>query len=200
MTEPVSVDRLENLPDAQLLARIRAGDAAAERALFDRYYARMVGFARARMNPRLQTRVGASDVAASAMKSVLLGVRPGEFDVDADDTLWPLLVTVTLNKIRNQWKAHAAQRRDLRVSQSLDPYACLMEDGPQQTCETEINDFVDCLMAQFPPRRQKILRLALEGHGVGEIAALVGVSERTVYETRREAAQCLMRLLEGAQQ
>jgi RNA polymerase sigma factor (sigma-70 family) len=200
MTEPASDDRLESLPDAQLLARIRAGDALAERAVFDRYYARMVGFARARMNPRLQVRVGASDVAASAMKSVLMGVRPGQFDLGADDTLWPLLATVTLNKIRNQWEAHTAQRRDLRLSQPLDPYAWLLDDCPQQACETEMKDLVDRLLAQFSPRRQDILRLALEGYGVGEIAASIGISERTVYETRREAAHCLMRLLESAEQ
>jgi RNA polymerase sigma factor (sigma-70 family) len=200
MTEPVSDDRLESLRDAQLLARIRAGDALAERALFERYYARMVGFARAHMNPRLQVRVAASDVAASAMKSLLLGVRPGEFDLDAEDTLWPLLVTVTLNKIRNQWKAHTAQRKDLRLSQSLDLYVWLVEDCPQQACETEMKDLVDCLLAQFSLRRQKILRSALEGCGVGEIAASVGISERTVYETRREAARCLVRLLDSAEQ
>jgi RNA polymerase sigma factor (sigma-70 family) len=200
MTEPVSADRLENLPDAQLLARIRAGDALAEREVFDRYYARVVGFARARMNARLQVRVGASDVAASAMKSVLLGIRPGEFDLDADDTLWPLLATVTLNKIRNQWKAHTAQRKDLRLSQPLEPCEWLVKDCPPQACETEMNDLVECLLAQFAPRRQSILRLALEGYGVGEIAASIGVSERTVYETRREAAHCLTRLLDGAEQ
>jgi DNA-directed RNA polymerase specialized sigma24 family protein len=65
---------------------------------------------------------------------------------------------------------------------------------------TEMNDLVDCLLAQFAPRRQNILRRALEGYGVGEIAASVGVSERTVYETRREAAHCLIRLLESAEQ
>jgi DNA-binding NarL/FixJ family response regulator len=59
---------------------------------------------------------------------------------------------------------------------------------------------VECLLAQFAPRRQSILRLALEGYGVGEIAASIGVSERTVYETRREAAHCLTRLLDAAEQ
>jgi DNA-directed RNA polymerase specialized sigma24 family protein len=200
MTEPASTDRLQSLPDAELLARIRAGDALAEREVFDRYYTRTVGFARARMNPRLQVRVGASDVAASAMKSVLMGVRPGEFDLDADDTLWPLLATVTLNKIRNQWKTHTAQRKDLRLSQPLDPCAWLLEVCPPQACEAEMKDLVDCLLGQFSPRRQKILRLAMDGYGVGEIAAMVGVSERTVYETRREAARCLMRLLESVEQ
>jgi DNA-directed RNA polymerase specialized sigma24 family protein len=160
----------------------------------------MVGFARARMNPRLQVRVGASDVAASAMKSVLLGVQPGEFDLDGDNTLWPLLATVTLNKIRNQWKSHTAQRKDLRLSQPLDACAWLLEDCPPQACETEMKDLVDCLLAQFSPRRQNILRLALEGYGVGEIATTIGISERTVYETRREAAQCLMRVLESTEQ
>jgi RNA polymerase sigma factor (sigma-70 family) len=200
MSEPPSDSRPESLSDAQLLACIRAGDELAERALYERYYGQLVGFARFHMNPRLQVRVAASEVAISAMKSVLMGVRPGEFDLDADDTLWPLLVTVTLNKIRNQWKSHTTQRKDLRRSQSLDPCEWLAEDRSQQACETEIKDLIDCLLAQFPPHRQQILRLALEGHGVGEIAAAVGRSERMVYDTRREAAEALIRLLKNAEQ
>jgi RNA polymerase sigma factor (sigma-70 family) len=198
MAAQSSYERLESLPDPQLLAEIRAGNSQAERALFHRYYARMVGFARARMNPRLQVRVAASDVAASAMKSVLLGVCPGEFDLDDDESLWPLLVTVMLNKVRNQWKRHTSQGRDLRVSQPIDACQWLAADAQQQSCQAELDDLVACLLAEFPPRRQNILRLALEGFGVGEIATSVGVTERTVYETRREAARCLLQLLNPA--
>ena len=189
---------MDSLPDPQLLAEIRAGNSQAERALFNRYYARMVGFARARMNTRLQVRVAASDVAASAIKSVLLGVRPGEFDLDDDENLWPLLVTVMLNKVRNQWKRHTSQGRDLRVSQPIDACQWLAADCQQQTCQVELDDLVERLLAGFPPRRQNILRLALEGFGVGEIARSVGVTERTVYGTRREAARCLLQLLDRA--
>ena len=36
------------------------------------------------------------------------------------------------------------------------------------------------------------------GIGVGEIARSVGVTERTIYETRWEAARCLLQLLDRA--
>ncbi len=150
------------------------------------------------MNPRLQVRVAASDVAASAMKSVLLGIGPGEFHLGDDESLWPLLVTVMLNKVRNQWKRHTSQGRDLRVSQPIDACEWLAADSQQQTCQAELDDLVERLLAEFPPRRQNILRLAMEGFGVGEIATSVGVTERTVYETRREAARCLLQLLNPA--
>ncbi len=198
MAAQSSYERLQSLADPQLLAEIRAGNSQAERALFHRYYARMVGFVRARMNPRLQVRVAASDVAASAMKSVLLGVCPNEFDLGENESLWPLLVTVMLNKVRNQWKRHTSQGRDLRVSLPIDACQWLAGDSQQQTCQAELDDLVDRLLAEFPPRRQNILRLALEGFGVGEIAASVGVTERTVYATRREAARCLLQLLDRA--
>ena len=198
MAAQSSDERIESLSDPQLLVEIRAGNSQAERALFNRYYARMVGFARARMNPRLQVRVAASDVAASAMKSVLLGICPGEFDLGDDESLWPLLVTVMLNKVRNQWKRHTSQGRDLRVSQPIDACQWLAADSQQQTCQAELDDLVERLLTEFPPRRQNILRLALEGFGVGEIATSVGVTERTVYETRREAARCLLQLLDPA--
>jgi RNA polymerase sigma factor (sigma-70 family) len=195
MTAKSSYERLADLGDPQLLAEIRAGNSLAERALFDRYYSRMVGFARARMNPRLQVREAASDVAAAAIASVLLGV-PGEFELDEDESLWPLLITVMLNKVRNAWKQHTRKGRDIQVSQSLDACEWLLTDAQQQTCQAELDDLVDHLLAGFVPRRQKILRSALEGFGVGEIAAAVGITERTVYETRREAARRLRQLLD----
>ena len=198
MAAQSSYERLQSLPDPQLLAEIRAGDSQAERVLFHRYYARMVGFVRARMNPQLQVRVPASDVAASAIKSVLLGVCPGEFALGDDESLWPLLVTVMFNKVRNQWKRHTSQGRDVRVSQPIEACEWLTADPQQQACQAELDDLVETLLAAFPARRQKILRLALEGFGVGEIATSVGVTERTVYETRREAGRCLLQLLNAA--
>jgi RNA polymerase sigma factor (sigma-70 family) len=150
------------------------------------------------MNPKLQVRVAASDVAASAIKSVLLGVCPGGFGLGDDESLWPLLVTVMLNKVRNQWKQHTSQRRDLRLSQPIDVCEWLAAESQQQTCQVELDDLVERLLVEFPPRRRDILRLALEGFSVGEIAASVGVTERTVYETRREAGRCLLQLLDRA--
>lgn len=191
-------ERLEALPDPELLAEIRAGNSLAERALFHRYYARMVSSVRAGMNPKLQVRVATSDVAASAMKSVVLGVCPGKFDLADNESLWPLLVTVVLNNVRNQSERQTSQGRDLRVSQPIDTYEWLAADPQQQTCQAELDDLVAHLLAEFPPRRQKILQLELEGYGAGEIAASVGVTERTVYETHREAGRCLWQLLDRA--
>jgi RNA polymerase sigma-70 factor, ECF subfamily len=191
-------DPQQSLSDPQLLAQIRAGESRAERLLFDRYYTRMVGLVRARMNPRLEARVATSDVAVSAMKSVMMGVRVGEFELGEQESLWPLLVTVTLNKIRNQWRSQTAQRQDVRRNAPLDSYEWLLDDARQRNCETELKDLVDRLIAQFTQRRQEILRLVLDGHGVGDIATTIGVSERTVYDTRRQAAESLTRLLAAA--
>lgn len=196
MAVPSSYKLMDTLSDPELLAEIRAGNSLAERVLFDRYYGRMVGFARSRTNSRLQVRVAASDIAASAMKSVLLGVGPSKYDLGNDETLWPLLVTVMLNKVRNQWKRHTTQGRDVRVSRSIEDLEWLVADAHRKEHEVVLADLVDHLLAEFPPRRQHILQLALEGFSVGEIAAKVGVSERTVYETRREANDCLLRLLD----
>ena len=196
MAAQSSFERLASLPDPQLLAEIRAGNFQTERALFNRYYARMVGFMRARMNPKLQVRVAASDVTASAMKRVLLGVAPREFDLADNESLWPLRVTVMLNKVRNQWKRHTGQGRDIRVAQPIDACEWVADDAQQQTCQIELDELVECLLAKFPPCRRRILQLALEGFGVSEIAASVGVSERTVYATRREAGRCLLQLLD----
>ena len=53
-------------------------------------------------------------------------------------------------------------------------------------------------MEPFSERRRQIIKLILEGHGVGEIAREVGTTERTVYSTRLAAGKILEQVLKGS--
>ncbi len=93
------------------LANLKDGDDAASKRLWERYFARMVELARARLRA-LGRRDAASDeedAALSAFDSFCAGVAQGRFPQLADrDDLWRLLVVITARKV------HAHARRELR--------------------------------------------------------------------------------------
>jgi RNA polymerase sigma factor (sigma-70 family) len=184
----------EELADEQLLAAYRAGDEGAATALFKRYYARLVGLARKRMGRRLREVEESSDVALSVFESVFLRGRADQITIGANDSLWPLLVTITINKIRNRVKYWERQRRDRRREVSLEPRDPL-ESGPLPEDEASLQELIEQLLEPFSERRRRIIQCMLQGVPVSEIAALAGTSERTVYKTRQAVVQILERII-----
>ncbi len=199
-----SLHNSNNPTDDELLRRIGDGESAAERLLFDRYYWRLVSYARTGMNGRLQQVEPASDLAQSAMKSVLLGIPAQEFSqssrefpLSSNESLWPLLVSVTLNKIRNRGRKHGGPSRRIALKVPLTDYQILVAGNDQQA-ECEISDLVERLLGSFSNRRRQVLEMLLDGFKAVEIARELKMSKRTVYNTRQQAATCLRELLDNA--
>ena len=122
------------------------------------------------------------------LKSVFLGIPTRKFDLASDKSLWPLLVTITLNKIRNRGKKHSGAKRDLSRNTRTEDYDFLV-DGKCSHGEAELHDLVSELLSKFSGRRRRIIELILEDYGVGEIARELAISERTVYNTRQRCSE-----------
>jgi len=183
----------EGQGDEQLLAAYRDGDQAAAQVLFERYYVRLVRLARERMGA-LRGVEESADVAQSVFESVFLRGRACQIEIGPNDSLWPLLVTITINKIRNRIKYWSREKRDLRREvplQGNDP----LETGPLPEDATRLSDLVQQLLEPFSPRRRKIIEHLLQDAPIPEIARQVGTSERTVYKTRQAAMQILEEVL-----
>jgi len=91
--------------------QLRAGDAAAAGALWQRFFPRMVALARRTLTGRPQRVADADDAALSAFASFCGRVRAGQFEVAGRDDLWGLLVVITANKARMQARREAAAKR-----------------------------------------------------------------------------------------
>jgi DNA-directed RNA polymerase specialized sigma24 family protein len=75
----------------------------ATRQLWQRYFARLVALARARLRSARGGPADEEDVALSAFESLCRGVTAGRFaGLDSRDGLWRLLVTMTARKATNQ--------------------------------------------------------------------------------------------------
>jgi DNA-directed RNA polymerase specialized sigma24 family protein len=100
-------------PVSHWIERLKAGDSAAAQALWQVYFRRLVGLARARLQglPR-RAAADEEDVALSAFQSFWDGAVRGRFPQLADrDDLWKLLVTLTARKALHLVRDQNRQKR-----------------------------------------------------------------------------------------
>jgi DNA-directed RNA polymerase specialized sigma24 family protein len=192
---PKETSVVESLSDEQLLLAYRGGDEEAATALFERYYQRLLGLIRRQSGWRLKQAEGSMDVAQSVLRSFFGQLRQQRIEVGEDQSLWPLLVTITLNKVRNRGKFWQRARRDPARIQPLDGDRDPLESGPSPSDVAALGDLVERLLEPFSDRRRRIIELILAGHPVRQIAADVGATERTVFNTRMAAAKILEQVL-----
>jgi DNA-directed RNA polymerase specialized sigma24 family protein len=126
--------------------------------------------------------------------SVFELIREERVQLPEDGDLWPLLVRISLNKIRNKAKFWNRDRRDQNRLSSLTGMDAVRKD-PSPEDVAALNETVKELFGRFSERRQAVLSLLLQDYGVGEIANELGISERTVYNTRVAAAEVLRELI-----
>ncbi len=94
------------------LGDLKAGDKDAAQPLWERYYARLVGLARAKLRSRRLAVSDEEDAALSAFNSFFDGVARGRFPQLADrDDLWRILVVITARKAGAQLQREGRQKR-----------------------------------------------------------------------------------------
>ena len=98
------------------IGQVKAGDRAAAQKLWERYCARLVRLARAKLPAGRRRAADEEDVAFIAMDSFLRAAERGRFtNLHRRDSLWALLVTIT---VRKAWKLARREKRSLEVGES----------------------------------------------------------------------------------
>lgn len=185
---------------AELFSRLRDGDKQSADELFDRYAARLIALARARLSPRILKRVDAEDVAQSAWRSFFVGAAAGRFSVERGGDLWRLLVTITLHKLHRQVRRHTAERRNVGAEEPLDlvEESLILHDNHQPRPEEAVAlvDELEAVMFPLDELARRVLELRLRGEHIEAIATATGRSERTVRRKLVEIRQGLQRRAE----
>jgi DNA-directed RNA polymerase specialized sigma24 family protein len=174
--------------------KLQTGDAQAVQKLWEDYFPRMVGLARARLRDTPRGAADEEDVALSAFDSFHRAAAAGRFPrlLDRHD-LWQLLVLLTARKAINLYRH---ERRDRRGGDRVRHLSAL--PGGE---EGEAGEFFSGLVSREPDPafaalladefRQRLASLddpvlhavavgKLEGQTHAEIAARLGRSEKTV--------------------
>jgi DNA-directed RNA polymerase specialized sigma24 family protein len=167
------------------IAELKAGEESAAERLWQAYFQRLVGLARAKLGPRARPLADEEDVALSAFKSLCLGAARGRFPQLRDrDNLWPLLVVLTARKAQDLVKYEQREKRgggrgNGRLPADGDLEAVLSRE-PSPEFSALVAENCERLLEQLEPAEQQIALLRLEGYTNAEIAARLGCALRTV--------------------
>jgi DNA-directed RNA polymerase specialized sigma24 family protein len=171
----------------RLIGLLKDGERAAAQPLWDAYFRRLVGLARARLKGTPRVMADEEDVALSAFDSFCRRAERGLFPrLEDRDDLWQLLFVLTVRKAIGLARHQTRARRGGTRATALEDLAGLDLDarlGPEPTPE---------LAAQMAEEYQRLLgRLGdeslrsvaqwkMEGWTNREIAARLGCVENTV--------------------
>src|SRR5262249_53685630 len=94
------------------IGQLKAGDPAAAQKLWERYFQRLVGLARKKLQGTPRRAADEEDVALSAFASLCRRVAAGQFPQLRDrEDLWHLLLVITARKALNQIRHERRQKR-----------------------------------------------------------------------------------------
>ncbi len=191
---------------AQLKQRLDQGDPAAAEEIFDRFRRRLTALAREQLSPRLQAKLDPEDVIQSVFRSFFRRQEAGELRFASWESLWALLVVITLRKCGHQVQYYLAARRDVRRELGQAPGADLSSEDvrsswralarePTPEEATALTDLLEALMSRLKPLQREILTLRLQNYSTAEIARHVKRSQRLVQYTLQAVRDHLEKLL-----
>jgi RNA polymerase sigma factor (sigma-70 family) len=186
---------------------LQTGDPAAAQQLWQRYFPRLVGLARARLQGASRRAADEEDVALSAFDSFCRRAAQGHFpDLKERDGLWALLVVLTARKATELLRHDHRMKRGggmVRDESALQPAEGdsgpaglddLPGNEPSPLEAALLAEEVETLLARLrDPALRQVAVWKLEGYTNAEIATRLGCSEPTV--ERRLAL--IRRLLKG---
>jgi RNA polymerase sigma-70 factor (ECF subfamily) len=170
----------------QLMDQLRTGDDAAASEVFNRFAQQILALARRRLHDALRAKVDPEDVLQSVFRSFFTRQREGGFAIEDWDSLWGILMVMTVRKCGRRAQYHQAARRDARREVSFDrsldedtsPGLLAREPTPSET--VMLIDLVGRLMRGLSEEERSVLTLHLQGYTIAEIKARTGHAMRTV--------------------
>ena len=169
------------------IGQLKQGDPDAAAPLFDLYYRRIVGLARARLGRAAQLGADEEDAALSVFLDLFEGAPQGKFPLlDDRDDLWSLLAVITARKAADLKKR---QRRAKRGGGQVvgesdfegDEIGRVAGAAPAPDLAVMMaEEFQTRIEALGDDQFRQVVLLRLDGHTNEEIAARMGCTTRTV--------------------
>jgi DNA-directed RNA polymerase specialized sigma24 family protein len=178
----------------QLICQVKKGAAAAAQELFARYFRRLLGLARVKLQGKDLRVADEEDVVNSALAGFFLGAERGQYTQLHDrDDLWHLLVKITIRKAERLVKEQRRQKRcpfreSHGTAQGL-PGALAVDVPVEQIADRKVrpdlevlaNETIEHLLRRLGNARLRaIALLKSEGYLNEEIASMLGCSSRTI--------------------
>jgi DNA-directed RNA polymerase specialized sigma24 family protein len=188
MSSDVSVTRL--------IGMLKKGDRAAAQRLWETYFRRLVGLARARLQGTARRLADEEDVALSAFASFYRRAECGAFPrLEDRDDLWQLLFIVTVRKAINlvhyqgRLSRGSGRVKSLADLEGMDLESVIGHE-PSPEFAAEMTDECRRLLDRLgDPTLRSVALWKMEGMTNAEIAVRVGCAEKSVERKLRAIRQ-----------
>jgi RNA polymerase sigma-70 factor (ECF subfamily) len=173
--------------DEQLMAAYVQGDAAAFRALFDRYAAVLYRLVRRRL--------GSDDEARDIVQQTLLHLHRARHDFRLDSQLRPWLFTIAMNLVREHHRRRG-RRREQAMEPELLAATAKSDAGAASAEQLERAARVRAALATLPEPQREVIELHwFEQSPYEEIAGVVGASVAAVRVRAHRGYERLRKIL-----
>ena len=167
----------------QFLARIRDGDEDAARELLRRYEAKVRLVVRRQLPRLLRSRFDSQDFVQSIWGSFFRRIKASPTELEGTENLIGFLARAARNKVIDEYRRASSRKQDMRREESMwegaEPRE-LADDSDTPIEVAEASEALDRLRELVPEDRRTVLDLKAEGLTTVEIAARLGLGERTV--------------------
>jgi RNA polymerase sigma-70 factor (ECF subfamily) len=162
---------------ADLMARLRHGDARAAEEVFRQFEAQVRLEVQMRLrDPRLRQRVDKDDVCQSVMLSFFVRARLGEYDLAEPKELMRLLAGMARNKVAAQARRHKARGRDFRLTVGLAGAETAPAGGASPSQVVAGEELLREALARLSEEERAIAELRGAGRSWAEVALELGGS------------------------
>jgi DNA-directed RNA polymerase specialized sigma24 family protein len=176
----------------QWIQQLKAGDRAGVQQLWERFFRRLIGLARKKLQNAPRRVADEEDVALSAFDSFCRGAEEGRFAQLQDrDNLWPLLMVITTRKAHDQIQHQQRKKRGggqvMGESGLAGPpggergLEQMLGQEPTPEFAAEVAEQCDRLLRLLPDDEMRAVAVwKMEGYTNEEIAARLDCVPRTV--------------------
>jgi RNA polymerase sigma factor (sigma-70 family) len=167
----------------QFLARIRAGDEDAARELLRRYEAKVRLVVRRQLPKLMRSRFDSQDFVQSIWGSFFRRIKDSPLELQDAGNLIGFLARAARNKVIDEYRRASSRKHDMRREESMWEGAEHRELADAAETASEVAEASEALVqlrGLLPENRREVLELKAAGFSTAEIAARLGLSERTV--------------------
>ncbi len=162
---------------ADLIRRVRAGDAEAAAALVRQYEPAIRRSLRLRLDPRLRRVCDSLDLSQAVLGSFFVRAAAGQYDLDTPAQLLKLLATMARHKLskarRHQLQARRDARRNTAGGEEVQQVPAEASTPSQQVAARELLAEVRLRLSDV---ERRLMELRHQGHDWAAIAAELGGS------------------------
>lgn len=174
-------------------AYVSRDDQAAANRLYHRHRDATLQLAARGMSDRLQVRIDPEDVYQSVSLILFRGLKKGQFRLTRAGDLRALLAQLTYTRIQKKVDQNTAEKRHIGRESRLSTIEFSPAVQTQSDHTVEEQDEVDAFLTRLPnPKHQIVIRMALSGMAINEIATNCNCSNVRVRQILRNVAEQML--------